>query len=68
MDAKGVEGQVLDAKAKRKNRFVSGAPGDEKKFTRAAAKTYFLIKKIMFDAYWSSKNIVFTYDKFKSYI
>ena len=38
-------------KAKRKNRFVSGALGEEKKLNRVGAKIFFLIKKMMFDAY-----------------
>ena len=60
------KGEDTFIQAKRKYRFVSGAPGDEKKVHPGGRKNIFLIKKMMFDAQWSSKNIVLSYDKFKS--
>ena len=44
----------------------SGAPGDKKKVHPGGRKNIFLSDQMMFDAYWSSKNIALSNDKVKS--
>ena len=62
----GLQKFITGAEAKKNNRFVSGAPGDEKIVHPGGRKN--ILKKMMFEADWSLTNIALSYDKFKSNI